>query len=596
MNVTQHRIRRGESPAINNVRTLKRSRRRLVRRIAFSVQLLGITGLVTTSQAAMLTSAPCPRPSPSIQTVQVRVPANMPPAPFSRTGQPTTLVDVPGVSAFSQGIYVPLSAKAMMRTHQDDWGVFNRAGGAASGFGAVGRYGAVRWAENWDALSDPELVHADNDPFDSLKYMPFNRSGSVYVTFSGEERLKNWYENRPGLGTIKPNDSGRMTLQSIYGADLHVGTHVRLYGELINAAAAGWGGYGYSSGYRTRLDLQQAFAEVTGSVLGAKSGVMLGRMEFVDAPNYVIYLRTVSSVPQSWNGGRAYMIWPRVRVDLFDYIQTDITPNAMFHDRPSWGTRLYGAYGSYALPDTRLLHGDGHVFLDIFYIGNLFKGSVAAITAPTGAQAGATRRDNYGTRLWGKAGLIEFSLGAIYQGGIFSDASTNIERHVTAFSFNESIGLRFAKIAMNPLVGVQADLYSGGNRDKTSGPVGTYTTPFVPLSSYLDTSYYTGTSNLIALSPVFEMNIGKSAVLRLKAPIMWRDNTNDAFYSPSGPYKFTNYSDSYIGAVPQAMLSLRLNRHLRWNHDVARFFVSDGLRKAGASDATYYLSTLSFIF
>jgi hypothetical protein len=44
------------------------------------------------------------------------------------------------------------------------------------------------------------------------------------------------------------------------------------------------------------------------------------------------------------------------------------------------------------------------------------------------------------------------------------------------------------------------------------------------------------------------------------------------------------------------MLSLRLSsRHLRWNRDVARFFASGGLERAGASDATYYLSTLSLI-
>ena len=594
MSVTQPQSYPRGSTAIEDVRMPKLNLSPLLRRLAFLLLLLGTASALTAGHAASPASASCTGQLPCVEKTRVRIAPI--PAPAEMPGQPTTLVDVPGVSVFNQGVYIPPSAQAMMRTHQNDWGVFNRAGAAASGFGAVGRYGAVRWAESWSALRDPKLMQADNDPFDFLKYLPLDKSGSVYLSLSGEERLKNWFENRPGLGTIKPNDSGRMTLQSIYGADLHVGPHVRLYGELLNAAAGGWGGYGYTAGYRTRLDLQQGFAEVTGTVLGAKSGVMLGRMEFVDAPDYVLYLRTVSSVPQSWNGGRAYMIWPRVRVDLFDYIQTDITPNAMFHDRPSWGTRLYGAYSSYALPDFRLLHGAGHVFLDVFYLGTLFNGSLAAITAPTGTQAGATRRDNYGTRLWGKAGPIEFSLGAIYQGGHFSEAATNIGRNVSAFALNESIGWRFSKNLMSPLIGVQADLYSGGNRNRKSGTIGTYTTPFVPLSSYLDTSYYTGTSNLIALSPVLEMNIGKSAVLRLKAPVLWRDNTNDAFYSPSAPYKFTSYSGGYIGTVPQAMLSLRLSRHLRWNHDVARFFASRGLKRAGASDATYYLSTLSFIF
>lgn len=562
---------------------------------AFGSLALGVVVILIEARlATAATSSSCASTTPCVQQMQVRLaPAEPRELSAQLPGRSTTLVDVPGAGEFSRGVYI---AKAMPRTHQVDWGVFNRAGGAASGFGSVGHYGVVRWAEDWSVLRDPTLRRADDDPFDALKYIPLNENGSVYLTLSGEERLKNWFENRPGIGTIRPKDSGRMTLRSIYGADLHIGPHLRLYGELISASAGGWGGYGYSAGYRTRLDLQQGFVEFTDTIFGAKSGVMLGRMDFIDAPDYVFYLRTVSSVPESWNGGRAYMVWPRVRIDLFDFIQTDINPPAMFHDRPSWGTRLYGAYGSYALPDFRFMHGDGHVFLDLFYFGYLFNGALAAITAPSGTQAGATHRDNYGTRLWGKAGPIEFSLGVLYQGGQFSEAGTDIVRPVSAFSINTSVGWRFSHVVAHPLLGIQADLYSGGNRNRISGTVGTYTTPFVPLSSYLDTSYYTGTSNLVALSPVIETDFSKYAVLRMKAPVLWRDHTNDAFYSPGGPYKFLNYSGGYIGVVPQAMLSLRLSRHLRWNHDFARFFVSNGLRKAGASDGTYYLSTLSVVF
>ncbi len=506
-------------------------------------------------------------------------------------------MEMPEVSEANQGLYAPPSGPANPRVHGRDWGVFNRDGGYAAGFGPVGRYGATRWAEDWSFLRDPKLRRADDDPFDILKYIPLNDSGSVYLSLSGEERLKNWFENRPGLGTIKPNDSGRMTLRSIYGADLHIGPHVRLYGELINAAAGGWGGYGYNSaGYRTDLDLQQAFLELNDTILGAKSGLMIGRMEFLDAPNYVLYLRTVSSVPQSWNGGRVYMIWPRVRVDMFDFVQTNIgPPAAIFPGRPSWSTRLFGAYESYATPDFTFLHGNGHVFFDLFYFGYLFNGSSAAITSPTGLQAGSTRRDNYGTRIWGKAGPIEFSFGALYQGGQFFEAETNVKRPVSAYSINTSVGWRFSDVRYHPLVGIQTDIYSGGNRNKTSGTIGTYTTPYVPLSSYLDTTFYTGTSNLIAVSPVLNATIGNKIVFRLKSTVLWRDSTNDAFYSPLAPYNL-NFKGSYVGVVPQATLSIELTRHLRWNHDLARFFVSNGLQRAGASDATYYLSTLSFIF
>lgn len=125
--------------------------------------------------------------------------------------------------------------------HQYDWGVFNRGNGEAAGFGPVGTYGVAPWAEDWSRLRHTKK---SDDPFDVLKYIPLTRSGNVWISFSGETRLRNWFESRPQLGTQKPNDSGRFGVRNLYGADLHIGSHLRFFGQLINADAAGWGGYG----------------------------------------------------------------------------------------------------------------------------------------------------------------------------------------------------------------------------------------------------------------------------------------------------------------------------------------------------------------
>jgi Alginate export len=487
---------------------------------------------------------------------------------------------------------------AKLRNHLPNWGAFNFAGGAAAGFGTVSRYGTVRWAEDWSVLRDPRAVAADHDPFDALKFIPLNDDKTIYLTFSGEERLKNWFESRPSIGTKLPNDSGRMTLRSLYGADLHLGEHFRVYGELINAAAGGWAAYGYNAGYRTRLDLQQLFGEVTGTVTGAKSGLMAGRMAFLDAPDYVLYYRTISSVPQSWNGARGYMIWPRVRIDLFDFVRTDINPASLFHDKPDWNNRLYGAYGSYALPGFRVAGQDSHVLLDLFYLGYLLNGSFAAIPAPTktGTLAGSTRRDNIGVRLWGTTGPVEFSLGAIYQGGEFRQANSEATRPVEAYAINTKVGWRFADTPGHVLAGVQFDVYSGADGRKTTGTVGTYLAPYVPSSNYLDTTAYLGPSNLVDVAPLVETNIGESVSLKAKLPFFWRANKYDALYSAGGNYVLPDFQGSYVGFVPQMNLVARLTRHLVWQHDLGQFLASDALKAAGASDATYYLSTLTFTF
>ncbi|KXV23146.1 hypothetical protein AD933_00165 [Acetobacter malorum] len=70
--------------------------------------------------------------------------------------------------------------------HQYDWGVFNRGNGEAAGFGPVGEYGIAPWAEDWSRLRDKSKR---KDPFDLIKYIALNESGSIWLSFSGETRL-----------------------------------------------------------------------------------------------------------------------------------------------------------------------------------------------------------------------------------------------------------------------------------------------------------------------------------------------------------------------------------------------------------------------
>ena len=144
--------------------------------------------------------------------------------------------------------------------HQGRWGNFTRGNGESAGFGPVGRYGVAPWAEDWSYLRDPKLR---NDPLDILKFIPLNDQKTIWLSFSGETRLRNWYEEHPGLGASGHPGSGRFTARNLYGADLHLGSHIRLFGQLINGDAAGWNGYGYGTTYRKKLDAKQAIIEIT---------------------------------------------------------------------------------------------------------------------------------------------------------------------------------------------------------------------------------------------------------------------------------------------------------------------------------------------
>ena len=478
--------------------------------------------------------------------------------------------------------------------HPYDWGVFNRDNGEAAGFGPIGRYGVAPWAEDWSSLRDHPK---HDDPFDVLKYIPLTRSGSVWISFSGETRARNWFESRPMLGTQKPSDSGRFTIRNLYGADLHIGPHLRFFGQLVNADAGGWGGYGYGSTYRKRLDAQQAFIETRWTMLGAKSGFMFGRQQFLDAPSYIIYNRDTPSVPLSWNGFRAYMIWSRIRIDGWDFVQTYDNERAMFHDTENYASRLYGFNATWAPPDFTFMGQKGYSFVDAFYIGYKLAGAAGVIAGPDGAVTGSNTRNTFGTRWHGVAGPVEFSLGGVWQGGVFRPAATSTARGVSAYAINATLGYRLPDPVLHSFAGIQADVYSGGDAARRSGTIGTYTAPFSPQTGYLDTTTYMNPSNLIGFAPLVRITPCSSVSIQLKYPLFWRDSVRDPIYRSTGYYSFAQtFHGRFIGMAPQASLAWQINTHLSWTQYVSRFMTSRGLDAAGGSSGTYYQSNFAFRF
>ncbi|WP_342629360.1 alginate export family protein [Nguyenibacter vanlangensis] len=538
------------------------------------------------------------------------IPARAPAADTARTTAPVAIqhdgkqatgpVSRPPIQTFPHAGPVgqprrltPAQLAAPTSTH-GPWGVFNAGNGESAGFGPIGRYGVNPAAENWQYLRNP---HLHDDPFDALKFIPLNRSGTIWLTFSGETRVRNWFEQRPNLGTRSPNDSGRMSIRNLYGADLHLGEHVRLFTQLINADSAGWSAYGYNTTYRKRLDVQQAFLELTGRVAGAHAGFIFGRQQFLDAPSYILYARETPSVPLSWNGFRTYAFWPRIRIDAYDFVQTNDSYTSMFRDTENYQNRLYGFNTTWAPGPIAVGRERMQSFLDLFYIGYKLAGSAAAIPTATKSASGATTRNNFGFRWHGSAPSFEFSVGGVWQGGTFNYATTNRARDVSAFAVNSIIGYRHTPSPLHPFMGVQADIYSGGDAAPTRGTVGTYIAPYSPQTNYLDTTTYIAPSNLVSLSPVLRITPRDYVSFQLKAPFMWREDANAPIFTSSARYTFPRpYNGGFIGVVPQAALSLQLNRHLNWTQYVARFVTSNGLKAAGASDGTYYQSNFVFRF
>ncbi|MFT8789127.1 alginate export family protein [Komagataeibacter saccharivorans] len=519
---------------------------------------------------------------PASETIQVHAAATVPP--------PAEYL--PSPSPVGQPIRPSATAYRHPSGHRYDWGVFNRDNAEDSGFGTVGLYSVARWAEDWSFLRN---ATKHDDPFDVLKYVPITGNGQVWVSFSGETRVRNWFENRPLMGSPHVTDSGRFAVRNLYGADVHVGTHVRLYGELVNADAGGWAAYGYGSTYRKHLDAQQAFVEVKGQVAGAKAGFLFGRQAFLDMPSYVLYYRMSSSVPLAWNGFRTYAVWPRVRVDAWDFVGTDITPRGMFHDTQDYGTRLYGVATTWAPPDFTFAGQTGYSFLDLFYLGTKVDGALSAVSTPAfTVQSGSATRNNFGGRWHGIAGPIEFSTGGIWQGGSFRATGPNSPaRPIDAWSVNATVGYRIPRDRFHSFIAMQADVFSGG--DARRNTIGTYVQPFNPQLPYVDSSLTVSESNMIDIGPELRMTFYRSLSVQARYPVYWRYSTQAPVSRPGSQYAF-QYAGRFIGSAPQATLTWTIDPHLSWAQTLARFMTSSALTRAGGSSGTYYMSSLSLRF
>lgn len=491
------------------------------------------------------------------------------------------------------------------RTRHTDYGIFTNN----SGFGPVGNYSwyafgpnapyaQARWVEDWSGLcSDPDK---NKDWFNRLKYIPLNDSGSIWLSLSGYERFQYMFDSHPYMGYLNKKNSSRFLLRNTYGADLHLGSHVRTYVEFINAVAGGVRQFGYQTGaQRSHLDLQQGFLELKNTMLGAKMGVMGGRQFFVDAPASMQSPRELTNVRQSWDGFRGYAIWSRFRLDLFDLWQTDVSNDKkIFNYGPNYNARLYGGYSSLALPSFYTFGKKSQLFIDAFFLGYLYNASTAYLPTAqiAGLQKGSTRRDNIGGRISGNIGTINIDITGVYQGGEFRPEHNGDSRPVRAFLFSSLLSYGFKNVPGNLSIGLKSDYASGGNYNKTKGAIRNFAVPYLPTTD-LDMTLYITTSNSINTGPLIVYTPIENLLLELHAPVIWRASTNDTVYGIGINYPLRdNYSGGFIGSIPQFTFAYEIIPHLVVSSSFAGFIGSSSIKDAGAKDSTFILNRMSFRF
>ena len=413
----------------------------------------------------------------------------------------------------------------------------------------------------------------------ALKYMPLNANGDVNLSLSGMERVQfNSYSHESLIGQ-NYSDQLFMGFRHIYGADLHLGSHVRVYGELASGQINGRDIGPQPPRQRNDLALQQAFVEVSAPLGDGSVSLRGGRQEIWLGNGLILSTQPFANIPLTFEGVTAQYRSPSARIDVLAVENVANTEEA-FGDTANPGRKIWGVYGSFALP--HMANDAVALNLDPFYIG--FKSRNLAMAGLVGED----ERHGLGARLWGKAGPIQLDTTVVRQGGSFAG------QDVEAWAVYADAGYVIQSSPLKPRIGARFDAVSGGRDD---GKIQTFTPLYTGQQYYAASGYLAG-SNLVEAGPTLALNLSKAVRLSAYNRWYWKQDRDDAVYGRGfAPLPGTaDPSIGYIGMQPDVTVQWTINPNLFLSVEAAYFDVSDGMKRAGGRDVFYSLVDLTFMF
>ena len=449
---------------------------------------------------------------------------------------------------------------------------------AAAGDGATTNgYNLSRWAEDWRVMQDPAKR---DDPLDRLKFLPLDDDGDVYLTLSGEARLRVNMTSNPNLreSSHQRQDINRL----VAGADLHIGPHLRVFGEVAHGGIAGRNLGIPSTSLRNDLVFQQYFVEAKGDVAGVSLGARYGRQEFTDGSNLLTSQRDNNTIRYTLNGVRAWARTSRFRVDLFDLKPTAYGDLGVDDDVNDPARRFSGVTLGAVLPST--LFGGSKLYFDPFFWRR--HNDVGA----WGGRIGPATRFYGGARLWGDVGPLALDWTVNHQWGDYRDQQIDAWQAFIAQTYRIGDG----KTA--PRVGVHVDYASGGGGYGD----GKLRNAYAPFGNNIYYSYQLSLtpSNLIAVAPNVSFTpIGKVRVTA-EYELAWRDNVRDAVYRANGqPFAGTqNVRDRKTADVARLQVIWPITPRLSFTGRYEHLAAGPALTNAGYRSSDFLAGWLSFRF
>lgn len=415
----------------------------------------------------------------------------------------------------------------------------------------------IRADENYAYLADKPGAGLDR-----LRYVPLGPD--AYLSLGGEARLRVDSLDAPRFGVGGARGDLHGLGRALFSADLHLGSRVRVYGQLGLHRDLGKKEAPAITD-RDGLDAQVAFIDVIPDA-DRRWRLRLGRQEIaLNAAQRFVSVRESPNIRQSFDGARVTRQAGGLRLDAF-YVHPVTIQTGAFDDSSNRGQQFYGLYASRALNKA--------VSLDVY----------ALVLDRDGVRYGAVRGDehrtSYGARLAGKNGPIDYEAEGVLQGGRFA------ERDIRAWAGSLGGGYTLAH-SWSPRLGLRLDAGSG---DKGPGDdeLGTFN-PLFPKGSYFNDTGLTSWSNLVAVRPSLGLLPRRDVNLELSYLARWRRTGADAIYlqpaialAPAGPDR-----SRAVGDAVQMDATWQVNRNLKLQGQLVRQSAADAVRALGGRSVDF---------
>ncbi len=429
------------------------------------------------------------------------------------------------------------------------------------------------------------------DFFDPIKWIPFDKNGSMFLTLGGELRERFQDLRNQEFGLPSPTHDANGFHRIFLFADIHLGPHFRTFVDVVNGEILGTVA-NPSPTEKDPLDFLQAFADV---ILPVRNhGVFtlrVGRHEMSFGSGRFVSFRDTPNVRREFDGVRAF--WTDAKGKRLDALLTrPVNPHLGVFNDVADRTQLF--WGVYA---TRPVAAGKGLSLDLYYLGLDRKNANFA------QGLARERRHTIGARLFGeRTGFdwdeardfhrrgqsdndfaFDWDVEVAYQLGSFATAD------IRAWMISSSSGYTLSESRLSPRLGIKADAVSGdGNLQDNQ--LGTFNPLYPSLQYYSQTGLF-APSNVINLQPNFTLEPTKGVSANVAWSSLWRESKADAFYAPPlVPVSGTATDERFIGHEASANLAWQATVHLTITSTFAHFTPGGSVRQARGRSGDYFLA------